>query len=123
MQPSPPQPTTISIFDPPMCCPTGLCGPAVDPALLDIQEALLRVQAAAGGRIKVERFVLGQQAQEFMRRGAVVSRLQARGVGVLPITMIGDRIVKEGEYPTLAELGQWTGLGEPLAAALAGGAS
>jgi len=24
---------TIRVFDPPMCCPTGVCGPAVDPDL------------------------------------------------------------------------------------------
>jgi hypothetical protein len=31
---------TIEIFDPPMCCPTGVCGPTIDPALVDLQEAV-----------------------------------------------------------------------------------
>lgn len=27
-------PATVEIFDPPMYCPTGLCGPALDQTLL-----------------------------------------------------------------------------------------
>lgn len=35
----------VEIYDPPMCCPTGVCGPAVDPKVLAIQEAILKLEA------------------------------------------------------------------------------
>jgi hypothetical protein len=35
----------IRIYDPPMCCPTGLCGPTVDPVLLDINEAVVALKS------------------------------------------------------------------------------
>lgn len=97
----------IEIFDPPLCCPTGICGPTIDPALLDLQEALLRVQSEFDGRVQVERYALGQQPGKFMQQPEVVARLKAQGVSVLPITVVGGRAVKEKVYPTYAELRAW----------------
>jgi hypothetical protein len=37
-------PAKIELFDPPMCCPGGLCGLAIDPALLDLNEAILKLK-------------------------------------------------------------------------------
>jgi hypothetical protein len=28
----------VEIFDAPMCCPTGLCGPTLDQTLLDVKQ-------------------------------------------------------------------------------------
>ncbi len=42
----------IEIFDPPMCCPTGLCGPTLDQTLLDVDEMVLELQAEG---LRVER--------------------------------------------------------------------
>src|SRR5512144_147373 len=97
----------VEIFDPPLCCPTGICGPTVDPALLDAQEAILRVQSEFDGRVRVERYALGQQPGKFMQQPEVVARLKAQGVAALPITVIGGRAVKEKTYPAYAELRAW----------------
>ena len=97
----------IEIFDPPLCCPTGVCGPTIDPALLDAQEAILRVQSEFDGRVRVERYALGQQPGKFMQQPEVVARLKAQGVTVLPITLVDGRAVKEKAYPAYAELLSW----------------
>ena len=97
----------VEIFDPPLCCPTGICGPTIDPALLDAQEALLRVQSEFDGRVRVERYALGQQPGNFMQQPEVVARLKAQGVTVLPITVVGGRAVKEKAYPAYEELRAW----------------
>jgi len=97
----------VEIFDPPLCCPTGICGPAIDPALLDAQEAILRVQSEFDGRVRVERYALGQQPGKFMQQPEVVTRLKAQGVTVLPITVVGGRAVKEKAYPAYEELRAW----------------
>ena len=98
---------TVEIFDPPLCCPTGICGPTVDPALLDAQEAILRVQSEFNGRVRVERYALGQQPGKFMQQPEVVARLKAQGVATLPITVVCGRAVKERAYPTYEELRTW----------------
>ena len=97
----------VEIIDPPLCCPTGICGPAIDPALLDAQEAILRVQSEFDGRVRVERYALGQQPGKFMQQPEVVTRLKAQGVTVLPITVVGGRAVKEKAYPAYEELRAW----------------
>ncbi len=98
---------TIEVFDPPLCCPTGVCGPTVDPALLDAQEALLRIHAEFQGRVSVERYALGQQPARFMQQPEVVARLKAHGVSVLPITVVDGRAVKERAYAGYEELRAW----------------
>ena len=37
----------VEIFDPPLCCPTGLCGPVLDTTLVDLSEAIVTL---GGGR-------------------------------------------------------------------------
>ncbi len=97
----------VEIFDPPLCCPTGICGPTIDPALLDAQEAILRVQSEFDGRVRVERYALGQQPGKFMQQPEVLARLRAQGVAALPITVVGGRALKEKAYPVYAELRAW----------------
>jgi len=99
--------TTIEIFDPPMCCPGGLCGPAVDPALLDIQEAILKISEEFDGRVSVNRYLLGQQPAKFMQHPEVLARLKSDGVSVLPITVVNGHVVQERAYPTYETLRDW----------------
>ncbi len=102
---------TIEIFDPPMCCPTGLCGPTIDPALLDVHEAILRIQKEQDGMARVERYLLGQQPAKFMESPEVLERLKRHGVNALPITTVNGRVVKERAYPTYEELRTWANQG------------
>ncbi len=97
----------IEIFDPPMCCPTGMCGPTIDLALLDIHEAILKLKAEYNGQVRLERYLLGQQPAKFMQQPEVVSRLKTQGIPVLPVTVVNGRVVKERAYPTYQELKGW----------------
>jgi len=99
----------IEIFDPPMCCPSGLCGPDIDPALLDISEAILKIKKDFNGKINVERYLLSQQGQKFMQQPEVMKRLQTNGVEILPLTLVNGIVVKEKSYPTYDELKNYTG--------------
>ena len=100
----------IEIFDPPMCCPSGLCGPDIDPALLDINEAILKVKKEFDGRVKVERYLLSQQGQKFMQQPEVMKRLQSNGVEILPLTLVDGKVVKEKSYPTFDEIKNYVGM-------------
>ncbi|PJA96459.1 MAG: arsenical resistance operon transcriptional repressor ArsD [Ignavibacteriales bacterium CG_4_9_14_3_um_filter_34_10] len=94
----------IEIFDPPMCCPSGLCGPDIDPALLDINEAIIKLKKGLDGKVSIERYLLSQQGAKFMQQPEVMKRLQSNGVEVLPLTLVDGKVVKEKEYPTFNEL-------------------
>ena len=101
------QTTVIEIFDPPLCCPTGLCGPTIDPALLDINEAILKLKSEFDGRANIGRYLLGQQPGKFVQQTDVITRLKLNGVAVLPITVVNGVVKKERAYPSYAELKAW----------------
>ncbi len=93
----------IEIFDPPMCCPSGLCGPTVDPALLDINEAILNLRKEFNGMIVIERYLLTQQGAKFMQTPEVLRLLKMHGVEILPVTTINGEVVKQQAYPSHEE--------------------
>jgi hypothetical protein len=91
----------VEIFDPPLCCLTGLCGPVLDTTLVDLTEAIFALEAE--GRTVV-RHMMTADPQAFMKNREVYDLIRARQLEVLPITVMGGRIVKTDAYPTLDEL-------------------
>ena len=87
----------LRIFDPPMCCSTGVCGPSVDPALPQFA-ADLEWLARAG--VEVGRYNLAQQPQAFAADATVKAALEQFGTGCLPLFLVGEAIVHRGSYPS-----------------------
>ena len=91
---------TIQIYDPPMCCSSGVCGNDVDPALIRLASWL----AALGRRgVSVERFNLAQQPMAFVQNPEVKALLDSDGMSVLPLTFIEGKVFLRGRYPTDGE--------------------
>lgn len=93
----------VRIYDPPMCCPTGLCGPTVDPTLLDVNEAVITLKSEG---VLVERYQLNSQPQAFLANPEVWHMVRERQIAALPITVVDGRVIKTGAYPTLEEMRQ-----------------
>ncbi len=91
---------TIQVYDPPMCCSTGLCGTEIDPALVSF--AALLTQLAQRG-VKVERYNLGQQPIAFVQNAAVKALLDKDGVAALPIIFVDGEVHLKGRYLTDTE--------------------
>lgn len=91
----------VEIFDPPMCCPTGLCGPALDQTLLDVSEMLLALQTAG---VRVERYQMTSNPNAFLNNPDVMRLVRERQMAALPITIVHGQVVKVGLYPTLTEI-------------------
>jgi len=104
----------LEVFDPPMCCSTGVCGPTVDPALVRFTADL---HWLANQRIAVERFNLAQQPQAFAASAVVKTALKERGNQCLPLILLDGSIISEGAYPTRDQLALLAGL-EPKQAAV-----
>lgn len=98
---------TIEIFDPAMCCPTGLCGPNINPDLMRIAAAvqLLQNQGAS-----IKRHNLRDEPQLYVSNQLVNQYLQDKGVDGLPVTLVDGKITIEKGYPTNAQLTEWTGV-------------
>jgi hypothetical protein len=101
-----------------MCCPTGVCGPSVDPDLARFGADLewLKTQG-----VEVERYNLAQQPSAFAAHVAVTEALRARGNECLPLVLLDDRIVVEGAYPSRETLGALVGVVVRRASSAKGG--
>lgn len=93
--------TIVEIYDPVMCCSTGVCGPDVDDALADFAND---VKWLKGKGVEVNRFNLGQEPEVFKNNASVLSRLQKEGTECLPIILINGKVVAEGGYPDRKQL-------------------
>jgi hypothetical protein len=97
----------VEVFDPPLCCSTGVCGPKVDPALVRFAADL---HWLANQRIGVERYNLAQQPQAFAANALVKSALHEHGNDCLPLILLDGSIISEGRYPSREELTRLTGV-------------
>ena len=100
----------VEVFDPPMCCSTGVCGPSVDPALARFS-ADLNWLASEG--VHVQRYNLAQQPEAFVANALVKTTLAKEGNQCLPLILANGRIVSQGTYPQRLELAKLYGVGIP----------
>lgn len=98
---------SIEIFDPGMCCSTGVCGPAIDPELMRMATI---VNSLARKGIHIKRHNLSNEPQDFVANKAIGALLAKEGAEVLPITLLDGEIAKTHQYPTNEELSSWLGM-------------
>ncbi|MGX8702697.1 arsenite efflux transporter metallochaperone ArsD [Caproiciproducens sp.] len=103
----------MKIFEPAMCCSTGLCGVGVDPELLRISTVLNTLKNHG---IAVGRYNLNSAPIEFVNNKAINAYINAHGPKGLPVIMVEDKIVMEGRYPTNEEFTKLLDLPEGLLA-------
>ena len=97
----------IDVYDPPMCCSTGVCGPVVDPALPRFAGDLAWLGQNGVG---VARFNLAQDPLAFTLNPAVLGILKGPGPDALPVVLVDGSIASQGRYPSREELASWTGV-------------
>ncbi len=110
--------TEIRVFDPAMCCSTGVCGPSVDPKLARFAADLAWLKSQG---ISVERFNLAQQPAAFATDPTVVAALEAKGEASLPLVKVNGEVKSSGVFPSRDELAIWAGVRDRIAAPKAGG--
>lgn len=94
----------VQVYDKPMCCSTGICGPDVDPVLPRFAADLDWLKSQGHD---VERFNLAQQPQAFIDNKTMNDLLSTAGVNCLPVVMIDGKVVSQATYPTRDELSTW----------------
>jgi len=91
----------MQIFEPAMCCSTGLCGVSVDPELLRISTVFNSLKKNG---VEVQRFNLSDSPQEFVDNMVVNKFINEKGVDEFPLTVIDGLIVLTSKYPTNEEI-------------------
>ena len=96
--------TKIEIFDPAMCCSSGVCGENVDQEVVDVAAA---VSAARKEGMDVVRHNLASAPLDFASTPVVRELLESEGADSLPVVVLDGEIVLKGASPTLAQLRAW----------------
>ncbi len=94
----------LEVYDPAMCCSTGVCGPDVDDEVVDFANDVKWLKSQG---IDVQRFNLGQEPEAFKMNTSVLSRLKREGTECLPLLLVNGEIVSEGGYPDRRQLSDW----------------
>jgi hypothetical protein len=94
----------IQVFDPALCCSTGVCGTDVDQALVNFAAD---VDWAKQNSIVIERFNLAKEPLSFVENPVVKSFLEQSGQESLPLILIDGKIVLAGRYPNRSEIARW----------------
>jgi hypothetical protein len=103
----------IQVFDPALCCSSGVCGVEVDQKLVTFAAD---VDWARQNGSQIERFNLAQQPMVFAENDIVKGLLQRSGEGALPVTLVQGELALAGRYPSRDELARWTDVALPAAA-------
>jgi AhpD family alkylhydroperoxidase len=99
--------TKVEVFDPPMCCSTGVCGPDIDPVLVRFASDL-KWLAKEGAQ--VERYTLSQQPQAFAANATVKALLEEEGNECLPLILVDGQVASKGRYAAREDLARLSGL-------------
>ena len=94
----------VEIFDPAMCCSTGVCGPGVDPELTRVASAVYSLEQK---KFDITRYNLANEPGAFVDNEVVNKVLLEKGPEALPLILVNNEIVKVGAYPTNEELAEW----------------
>lgn len=91
----------VEIFDPPMCCPTGMCGPTIDQTLLDVSEMIANLQSNG---YQVERYQMSTHPGAFTGNAEIMKLIREKQMAALPIVVVRGKVIAEGNYPKLNEI-------------------
>jgi len=108
----------LDVFDPAMCCSTGVCGPSVDPKLIQFAADLKWLQDQG---VEVRRFNLAQNPTAFVENELVNAALAEKNEAALPLLLVDGRIVSSGRYAGHGELAAWLGIAVQSSSPCCGG--
>ena len=100
----------IQVFEGPLCCNTGVCGPDPDQALVDFTADLDWLTRQG---VSVRRANLAQDPAAFADSAVARAFVQKVGASGLPLIVADDVTVATGRYPSRAELARIAGVEAP----------
>jgi len=99
--------TTLTVYDPAMCCSTGICGADVDQNLVNFAADLDWLKSVG---IDVTRINISNEPIEFVNNPKVKSVLDSDGVDGLPVILVDGETCSKSRFPGRAEMASWVGV-------------
>lgn len=91
----------MCIYEGPMCCSTGVCGPSPDEELMRVSSLVDKLRKSGAS---IDRYNLTNNTKEFVENKTINSLLnEEKGEDILPIVMVDDEVVMTGKYPSNEE--------------------
>lgn len=100
----------VEVFEPALCCATGVCGEDVDQQLVTFS-ADLDFASSRGG--DVSRHNLASEPSTFAENATVRAFLHVAGSAGLPLVLVDGVTAMTGRYPDRGQLAAWAGIDEP----------
>lgn len=97
----------IEVFDPALCCSSGVCGTEVDQALVTFSADADWLKQQGGA---INRYNLSQQPMVFAENPVVHGFLERSGEKALPLVLVDGEIALAGRYPSRDELSSWSAI-------------
>ncbi|MBM7647390.1 hypothetical protein JOC78_000311 [Bacillus ectoiniformans] len=94
----------VEIFDPAMCCSTGVCGPSVDPELTRVAAAVSSLEKKG---YSIVRYNLANDPAAYADNQTVNTILHEKGPDALPVVMVDGQVELTGTYPSNEQLAEW----------------
>ena len=92
---------SLKVYEPAMCCSTGVCGPDVDTQLVQFASDLEWIKAQG---VALHRFNLAQNPNAFVEEALVSKMLSEKGEDVLPVILLNGQVAFHSRYPDRSEL-------------------
>lgn len=97
----------VQVFEPALCCATGVCGEDVDQRLVRFSADLDYVRSRGGD---VSRYNLASEPSAFAESDTVKAFLHVAGSDGLPLVLVDGVTAMTGRYPDRAQLATWAGI-------------
>ncbi len=97
----------IRVYEPALCCATGVCGPELDQTLVQFTADLDHLR---GRGVDIQRYNLAIDPSEFAANPVVRDYLKIAGSAGLPLTLVDGVTVGTGSYLSRATLSRYAGL-------------
>lgn len=104
----------LTVYDPAMCCSTGVCGAETDQRLVDFAADLDWLKSLG---VEVRRINLSQEPALFAENALVKAVLESSGTDGLPVIIADGALKSSGIYPDRSMLAQMVGVSDAQAAA------
>ena len=100
----------VEVFDPAMCCSTGVCGTDVDPTLSRFAADIAWLSDRGA---QVDRATLSQEPAKFIASDPVRQALETDGTAALPMVLVDGAVKAKGHYPSRTEIATWADVPRP----------
>lgn len=94
----------VAIYDPALCCPTGLCGVNIDPELMRMAVVIESLKKKG---IIIERYNLRDHPMVYVENKVINALLMKESAEVLPITTVNGEVALTKQYPSNKQIAEW----------------